>query len=191
MSEKKKTKPGHIEIIGETIAKFELFEQGWNPYSRFLDIDKIDLILRKRTDEIISYREIQVKYGKLHECGQKWEKKIFDYTSWRPFKKDEFQSEIFNKSLFIIYVLSYETGYKGDLFVFPVNEFNNLINSGIKTTSKGKELRKLYISRQKETNNWFVRKQSCNSKNNSLENDCINVTKYYRNFHMLNGNNNQ
>lgn len=39
MSKKKKIKPGHIEIIGETIAKFELFEQDWNPYSRFLDID--------------------------------------------------------------------------------------------------------------------------------------------------------
>ncbi len=185
MSKKKKIKPGHIEIIGETIAKFELFEQDWNPYSRFLDIDKIDLILRKRTDENIYYREIQVKYGKLHECGQKWEKKIFDYTSWRHFKKDEFKSELFNKSLFIIYVLSYETGYKGDLFVFPVNDFNILINSGIKTTSKGRELRKLYISRQKDTNNWFVRKQSFNSKNNSLVHDCIDVTKYYRNFQIL------
>lgn len=25
--------------------------QGWNPYSRFLDIGKVDLILRKRIDK--------------------------------------------------------------------------------------------------------------------------------------------
>ena len=39
---------GHYEIVGETYAKLEFFENGWNPYSRFLDIDKVDLILRRR-----------------------------------------------------------------------------------------------------------------------------------------------
>ena len=41
-----KLKAGHQEILGETIAKFEFFESGWNPDSRFLDVDKVDLILR-------------------------------------------------------------------------------------------------------------------------------------------------
>jgi hypothetical protein len=40
---------GHYEVLGETYAKFEFFEKGWNPYSRFLDVDKVDLILRRRT----------------------------------------------------------------------------------------------------------------------------------------------
>jgi len=26
----------------------KLFEKGWNPYSRYLDVDKIDLILRRQ-----------------------------------------------------------------------------------------------------------------------------------------------
>lgn len=38
---------GHYEILGETVAKFELFQKGWNPSSRFLDVDKVDLILRR------------------------------------------------------------------------------------------------------------------------------------------------
>jgi hypothetical protein len=43
-----KQKAGHQEILGETLAKFEFFENGWHPYSRFLDVDKVDLILRRR-----------------------------------------------------------------------------------------------------------------------------------------------
>lgn len=41
-------KAGHYEILGETYAKFEFFENGWNSYSRFLDVDKVDLILRRK-----------------------------------------------------------------------------------------------------------------------------------------------
>lgn len=61
MDKNYKLKAGHYEIQGETIAKFELFEQKWNPYSRYLDVDKIDLILRKRLKNKTVYREIQVK----------------------------------------------------------------------------------------------------------------------------------
>lgn len=57
-------KAGHYEIPGETYAKFEFFEREWNPYSRFLDVDKIDLILRKVISQRRVYREAQVKYGK-------------------------------------------------------------------------------------------------------------------------------
>lgn len=56
-------KAGHLEILGETIAKFEFFERGWNPYSRFLDVDKVDLILRRTENDSPVYREVQVKYG--------------------------------------------------------------------------------------------------------------------------------
>lgn len=31
-------KSGHYEIHGETIAKFEFFQNGFNPYSRYLDV---------------------------------------------------------------------------------------------------------------------------------------------------------
>jgi hypothetical protein len=45
-------------VLGETYAKFEFFEKGWNPYTRFLDLDKVDLILRRRTTTGRLYREI-------------------------------------------------------------------------------------------------------------------------------------
>ncbi len=47
LNKKDRSKAGHYEIQGETIAKFEFFDNGYNPYSRYLDIDKVDLILRK------------------------------------------------------------------------------------------------------------------------------------------------
>ena len=43
----------------ESVAKFEFFENGWNPYSRFLDIDKVDLILRRKDSGRTIYREIR------------------------------------------------------------------------------------------------------------------------------------
>ncbi len=63
-------KAGHQEILGETLAKFEFFSNGWHPYTRFLDVDKIDLILRRRRATRTEYREIQVKFGKLYTLGQ-------------------------------------------------------------------------------------------------------------------------
>ena len=85
-----RSRAGHYEILGETYAKFEFFEKGWNPYSRFLDVDKVDLILRRRsaTGQRI-YREIQVKFGKLYPVGPAWERELFDFTSWRFFKEQE------------------------------------------------------------------------------------------------------
>src|SRR6266540_5580899 len=60
---------GHYEILGETYATFEFFQQGWNPYTRFLDVDKVDLILRRSQAGIPCYREVQVKFGKLFRVG--------------------------------------------------------------------------------------------------------------------------
>ena len=57
---------GHYEILGETHAKYEFFHQGWNPYSRFLDVDKVDLILRRTKNGLPMYREVQAKFGKLY-----------------------------------------------------------------------------------------------------------------------------
>ena len=68
-----KAQAGHYEILGETLAKFEFFEAGWNPYQRYLDVDKVDFILRRRVADKVTYREVQVKYGKLYDCGPKWE----------------------------------------------------------------------------------------------------------------------
>jgi hypothetical protein len=49
-SSENRRRAGHYEILGETYAKFEFFQHGWNPYSRFLDVDKVDVILRRNVD---------------------------------------------------------------------------------------------------------------------------------------------
>jgi hypothetical protein len=47
LTPEKQQQAGHYEVLGEIYVAFELFENGWNPYSRFLDVDKVDFILRK------------------------------------------------------------------------------------------------------------------------------------------------
>src|SRR5436190_18303731 len=142
-----RSRAGHYEVLGETYAKFEFYEKGWNPYSRFLDVDKVDLILRRRaaTGERV-YREIQVKFGKLNPVGSAWEREHFDFTSWRFFREDEFKDQIRLKDFFIAYVLSRDPmpdkpAYQGDIFIFPVRDFAEIVRSGI--PSKGQ--RKLYL----------------------------------------------
>lgn len=184
MEKSQKLKAGHYEIQGETIAKFELFENGWNPYSRYLDIDKIDLILRKRSDNKVIYREIQVKFGKLFNCGIKWEQELFEVTSWKPFKKDEFKEFENSENLFLIYVLARDEGYSGDIFIFPIKDFSDILSKSISGKSKKGEIRKLYIS--KKGDQWYARKNAITTRKSISDETCINVTKYRRNFDLLN-----
>ena len=175
-----KSKAGHYEIQGETIAKFEFFDNGYNPYSRYLDIDKVDLILRKREGKKIGYIEVQVKYGKLYKCDAKWEKKIFDYTTWRFFKPDEFKSA--HNNLYVAYVTSPDSGYKGDMFIFPANEFNNLIKQGIsRNTKKGQQFM-VCIAHSMADDRWYLRKKANFTDIN--DSNTIDVTNYRRNFNF-------
>ena len=173
-------KAGHYEILGETYAKFEFFENGWNPYSRFLDVDKVDLILRRKVNAKKIYREVQVKYGKLYEVGPAWERELFDVTSWRFFKEEEFSAHLNDADFFVAYVLAADIGYRGDIFIFPVHDFVEIIRCGI--PSKGQ--RKVYISRLKgQENRWVLRRVSGLSAID--ESTCLDVSKYRRNFGIL------
>jgi hypothetical protein len=174
-----KSKAGHYEIQGETIAKFEFFDNGYNPYSRYLDVDKVDLILRKRVGSKINYIEVQVKYGKLYKCGIKWEQKLFDYTSWRFFKPDEFVHA--HNNLYLAYVMAPDSGYKGDLFIFPARIFNNLINQGIPVKS-GEKLA-VCIAHSFEKDRWFLWKKRNFEKID--ESNTVDVSKFRRNFSIL------
>ena len=177
-NKEKLSKAGHYEIHGETIAKFEFFDNGYNPYSRYLDIDKVDLILRKREGSKIRYVEVQVKYGRLYECGGKWEKELFDHTSWRFFKPDEFVDS--HDNLFVAYVLSHPDGYKGDIFIFPAKAFNQLINKGI--ACKNGEKMEICIAHAKKDDNWYMwRKMRFDKIDDSTT---VNVTRYRRNFDL-------
>ena len=173
-------KAGHYEILGETYAKFEFFENGWNPYSRFLDVDKVDLILRRRDFDRPIYREVQVKYGKLYEVGQKWEQSLFDVTSWRFFREDVFDDYLDHPHFFIAYVLAADIGYRGDIFIFPVRNFAVLLRSAIPS----KEQRKVYISRLKdEPEKWVLRK--VNKFSVIDDSTTMDVSRYRRNFKLL------
>ncbi|GAA5483985.1 hypothetical protein [Haloferula sargassicola] len=177
---------GHYEVLGETYAAFELFEHGWNPYSRFLDVDKVDFILRKLHASKPIYREAQVKFGKLYSVGSKWEKALFDVTSWRLFKPDEFSAYDDRKDFFLIYVLSAGTGTDREIFVFPIKEFNRLIDLAItRGSKKGGTKKAMYISRSKaDTGRWFMRKVGGKMERITEEN-CIEVSRFRRAFHLL------
>jgi hypothetical protein len=110
---------GHYEILGETYAKFEFFQKGWNPYSRLLDVDKVDLMLRRRGANQPIYREVQVKYGKLYPVGSRWEKLLFDVTSWRFFREDEFDEYLNHPNFFIAYVMAEGEGIAVTFLFFP------------------------------------------------------------------------
>ncbi len=174
-------KAGHYEILGETYAKFEFFEAGWNPYSRFLDVDKVDLILRRGDVRQPIYREVQVKFGKLHKVGRKWEQRLFDFTSWRFFRETEFDNFADHTNFFIVFVLAKEIGYRGDIFIFPVRDFIELLR--IAVPGKGNR-RAVYISHLTDgSEKWVLRKE-----NNFLtadESSTVDVSSFRRNFSLL------
>ena len=173
-----KQKAGHYEVIGETYAKVEFFEHHWNPYSRFLDHDKVDLLLRRMVDGVPVYREVQVKFGKLHTVGPAWERALFDVTSWRFFRPNEFDEAL--PGLFLAYVLSEDAGYCGDIFIFPIRDFSALI---ARAPVAGANHR-VYISRCKDNpSRWVLRCQSKFTEINSRT--AADVSKYRRAFHLL------
>ena len=184
-----RSRAGHYEVLGETYAKFEFFEKGWNPYSRFLDVDKVDLILRRRTPTGQRiYREVQVKFGKLYPVGSAWERRLFDFSSWRFFKEDEFAAQVEQKDFFIAYVLSRDPtpdkpAYQGDIFIFPVRYFvDEIIHGSIRSQN---QRWKVYLSRAKgEAERWFLRKKDRRFEKITDE-TCLEVTKYRRNFGAL------
>jgi len=175
-----KVRAGHYEILGETLAKFEFFEAGWNPYQRYLDVDKVDFVLRRRLPDKVIYREVQVKYGKLHDCGPRWEKALFDVTSWRFFKHDEFKDQANRKDLFLAYLLAHDSGYKGDIFLFPISTFHDLLSQAHVSGEK----RMCWISRSvRDPDRWLFRlKRGFDEINRDT---CADVTKYRRNFKIL------
>jgi len=175
-------KAGHQEILGETIAKFEFFQNGWHPYSRFLDVDKIDLILRRRIENAVIYREVQVKFGKLYPCETGWSQSLFTCTSWRFFSEKNIAALAKRTDIFLAYVLSPDGGFKGDMFLFPVLEFVDCVKCAVKL---GNESYRVFISQSRsDPKRWYLRRKS---KFSALTDDnVLDVTDYYRNFRCLN-----
>jgi hypothetical protein len=177
-----KQKAGHQEILGETLAKFEFFQKGWHPYSRFLDIDKVDLILRRRLADKIVYREVQVKFGKLYTRMSPWEHKLFNCSSWRFFTEKDLDDMAERVGLFLAYVLSRDEDYKGDMLIFPIKNFVEIVKSS-HISGNGKY--KVYISPSLgDEPRWYIRRQD--RKFGTLDKKTVvDVTEHYRNFQCL------
>jgi hypothetical protein len=179
MEAEHRRRAGHYEILGEIYAKFEFFQKGWNPYSRFLDVDKVDLILRRTRTNLPEYREVQVRFGKVYRVGPAWERRLFDVTSWRFFGDNDFAKAL--PGLFIAYILSEDDEYRGDLFLFPIETFVEIVRSA-PLVGSGK--RRLYISRGlSEPRRWYLRRESKFHEIN--DRTCLDVTQYRRNFALL------
>jgi hypothetical protein len=179
MEAQRSRKAGHWEILGETIAKFEFFKHGWNPYSRFLDVDKVDLILRRTQSGSPVYREVQVKYGKLYDTTSGWQAELFDLSSWRFFRQDEFDAV--NANLVIAYVMAKDDEYNGDLFLFSVPEFGELIHAAPRSGDR----HKMYISHCRDGSNRWVMRLQDRRFDRVTEETCRDVSSYRRRFEVL------
>jgi len=175
-------KPGHLEVIGETAAKLLLFQKGWNPYSRFLDVDKVDLILRRSQKNKTEYREIQVKYRRLYEHNnERWDGKLFSATAWYNADKDEFSTH--RPGFFILFVFGYpDRRIEKDVLLIPSREFHEIIQKS--PPIKEGDKRVVYISKAKNKNEWYT--WLTRKKFSSIcSSTCQNVSKYLNNFNGL------
>ena len=175
---------GHLEIIGETAAKLLLFQHGWNPYSRFLDVDKVDLILRRNRRNAPEYREIQVKYRRLWAGDDQnlWESKMFSATAWYTADMGEFSSH--RPGFFVMFIGGYkDRRLETDVLIFPSNELHDIIRRS-SLHKKGGDTRALYISKSSADSRWYVR--LTRRKFSQIDaNTCEDVTKYRNNFAIL------
>jgi hypothetical protein len=176
--------PGHLEVIGETIAKFELYQNGWNPFQHFVDDDKVDLVIRKRAaDGEILFREIQVKHGRFYPSGKSgWKQALFKRTAWRNFARDEFVEQ--RRKFFVMLVLGGTTDfqYAGDTFLFSGSEFHGLLQKLPAFRHGGDEVA-MYLSLGND-DRWYVMKNRKAFKTISEE-TCVDVTRARRNFQIL------
>ena len=172
---------GHYEVLGETYAKFEFFENGWNPYTRFLDVDKVDMILRRRHLNRPIYREVQVKYGKLYPIISGRESGLFDCTSWRFFRENEFDAYVDHSDFYIVLILAADIGYNRDIFMFPVRDFVRIVRLAILSGGQ----RKVYISRSvHDKSKWYLRRVGKITEITPESTE--DVSSFRRNFAVLN-----
>jgi hypothetical protein len=175
---------GHLEIIGETAAKLLLFQQGWNPYSRFLNVDKVDLILRRNRTNIPEYREIQVKYRRLFVGTQssQWHTKFFSATAWYAADLNEFASH--RPGFFVMFIFGYpDRQIEKDVLIFPSRDLHEIIQR-CPLQKKDSNTRGLYISRSCSDSRWYVRL----TRRKFTQIDAttgVDVTKYRNNFAVL------
>ncbi|MGA2281619.1 MAG: hypothetical protein ABSG80_15105 [Verrucomicrobiota bacterium] len=175
-----KVKSGHQEIIGETLAKLWLFEQGWDPYDRFLDRYKVDFVLRTQKASAPVYRDIQVKFRSLHPpC--KWMKPMFSVHTGIRLGKDDFKDH--RPELFVVVVLRTKSQpYQTDYFTFPSKWFRERIQEA--PFYKKNVSKIVSFAKAATADNWFILKQRKKFLQVNVE-TCLNIDSYRNNAALL------
>lgn len=146
---------GHKEIIGETIAKLRLFYEGFNVYSRFLDIDAVDFVIRKRKGKAVAYKEIQMKYSKHHMEGNEY---------WYGIGKNTFERRA---NFFFMFIC----GDMDKIFIIPSIKLHNWLKKMLG------DVKKWHIIIRERKNMWYMITKR--------EHENINITEYLNDFKSL------
>jgi hypothetical protein len=164
----------NLGVIGETIAKIAFFEAGWSPFNRFLDEEKVDLVLRRGPGV---YRDVQVKYGRLYRARTD-RKRPWVVTSWRLVREDAFDDA--DSSLFVAVVLVENRRFEGDIFIVPVRAFAALLHEA--PPVKGGRRRVCFARRP--DGRWVLPKVAT-MVDAFDDSNSVDVTKYRGNFALL------
>ena len=156
------SKAGHKEIIGETIAKLVLHRHGFNPYSRFLDKEAIDLIVRNDKGGKVTYNEIQIKYSKKYKDPKE--------NYWFSIQQSTFKPRHYFYFMFIC-------ENEDKIIIIPSLTVGKLCENIKLSVPKGKELGKWHFIVDRRGDDYILRTKKGN--------DSINVTNYLNNFDVL------
>ena len=153
---------GHKEIIGETIAKLVLHKNGFNPYSRFLDKEAIDLIVRNDKWGTLTYNDIQVKYSKKYLDPKE--------NYWFAINQKTFKPRNYFYFMFIC-------EDDDQILIIPSLTLKNMFDKLKLTLRNKQEVGRWHIIIDKIKNKYFLRTKR------GEEN--IEITKYLNNFGVL------
>ena len=153
---------GHKEIIGETIAKLILHKRGFNPYSRFLDKEAIDLIVRNDKGKEVTYNEIQVKYSKKYLDP--------DENYW--FKINQ---RTFNPRFYYYFMFICEDDDK--IFIIPSLTLKGMLKKIKLNIKKEEDFGKWHIIIRKKENKYFL--------DTMREEEKVDITGYLNDFNRL------
>lgn len=153
---------GHKEIIGETIAKLVLFKNGFNPYTRFLDKEAIDLIIRNDKGEKVTYNEIQIKYSKKYLDPKE---NYWFAINQRTFKPRDY--------FYFMFICEDED----KILIIPSLTLNDFLKKTKLTKRSDKEFGKWHFIVDKKEERYFLRTERGN--------ESIDITHYFNNFEVL------
>jgi hypothetical protein len=156
------SKAGHKEVIGETIAKLVLYRNGFNPYSRFLDTEAIDILVRNDKNNNTTYNEIQIKYSKKYQDPKE--------NYWFSIQQSTFKPRHYFYFMFIC-------ENEDQILIIPSLTIGRMLDKLKITIPKGKKLGKWHFIVDRDGDRFFLRTKRGEEK--------IEVTNYLNNYEVL------